>query len=406
MTPEKITFIDSTLREGQQNPEMPEHEKYNLTLTERVEIFSALVKYGVRYVEVFSPSVNQAEAESLPALIQTRNLLTPVYGYTKILGHVRCDEGDCQSAIDAGVDGLNIYFGTSKESCEFNHGKNLFQIAHKSRSLIESIHQSYPHLELRFSGEDAFRTDIDDLFFVYDNLADLVCRFGVPDTVGIATPKAVFDRIKLLRERYPNLGLESHFHNDLNLAQANAISALDAGLNYIDTTILGLGDRSGINSITALVLYLHLYEKNILPEISLIDSYSLNVLVASIMRMQVPYTEPVSLTNATHSAGPHTSAMLKNSATYQALPLHELGVDKTRLLLGPLSGWHTVNYYLTHILNFNGVTDDLAKQITPIFKDRCSINQEEIHPTKILTQTALEFGLTQKQKPLTHIEEI
>jgi homocitrate synthase len=398
--------IDTTLRDGLQSPEVPEHGKYSLAIPERLEIFTALVQYGVRFVEVFSPLVNSTERESLARIITRRDELIPGYGYTYILGHVRCDEKDVAAAISSGVDGLNLYMGTSKMSQDFNHGKDLSEVAARSKNLIEEIRRNYPHLQLRFSGEDAFRTPIDDLYRVYDGLADTVDRFGMPDTVGTATPDQVHQRVRLLQSRYPEVALEGHFHNDRGFAGINAVTAALAGMRYVDTSVLGLAERSGITSQTALLFNLFLEKPELLQGYSLEDSYALNVLVASIMEMQVPYTEPISLTNNTHSAGVHTSAMLKNSSVYQAHPLEKFGITETRLLLGPLSGWHVVNYYLTHILNYEGVTPDIAKAVTSDFKDECSRRHVKENPTEILNKIAAKFNLEHKNKPQTHIENL
>ncbi len=398
--------IDTTLRDGLQNPEAPEHGKFALTIPERLEIFAALVRYGVRYVEVFSPLVNSEEKDSVTEILKLRNELAKTYGYTFILAHVRCEARDVQAAIDAGVDGLNMYMGTSQESRQHNHGKKLREIANGARTLLENIRRAHPHLQLRFSGEDAFRTPIRDLYTVYDGLADTVDRFGTPDTVGVATPDLVRQRVKALKKRYPSVGLEGHFHNDRGYSIINAMTAVLAGMDYMDTSVLGLAERSGITSITSMLFNLYLDHPELVTGFNLEDSYTLNVLIANIMNMQVPFTEPVSLTNATHSAGVHTSAMLRSSQTYQAHPLERFGVTETRLLLGPLSGWHIVNYYLTHVLNYEGITDEIAKDIARIFKNKCSNGAANDKPTDVLRQIAEDYKLTHKDKPVTHIEQL
>lgn len=398
--------IDTTLRDGLQNPETPEHGKYSLSIPERLEIFTALVKYGVRYVEVFSPLVNLPEKESLAAIIVRRNELTEEYGYTSILAHVRCEEKDVQAAIEGGVDGLDAYMGTSRESQQFNHGKNLQEVARRSRLLLENVRRDYPRLQLRFSGEDAFRTPLRDLYTVYDGLANIVDRFGMPDTVGVATPNEVHQRVKAMRKRYPSISLEGHFHNDRGFAMINGFAATLAGMKYMDTSVLGLAERSGITSLTGILFNLYLENPQLVAGFSLEDSYALNVLVASIMEMQVPFTEPISLTNNTHSAGVHTNAMLKNSKAYKAHPLEKFGLTETRLLLGPLSGWHVVGYYLTHILNFENISDEVAKEITLIFKDKSGNGSAKANPTDVLREIAMGYDLTQKEKPITHLENI
>lgn len=408
-TPEMIQpirVIDTTLRDGLQNPEMPEHGKYSLTIPERLEIFTALVKYGVKFVEVFSPLVNSTEADSLVAIIERRNELVSQYGYTYILGHVRCDERDIQAAIGNGVDGLNVYMGTSPESQKYNHGKSLSEVAIRARNVLEMVRRKYPHLKLRFSGEDAFRTPLHDLYTVYDGISDTVDRFGMPDTVGVASYSEVQHRVKALKRRYPKVDLEGHFHNDRGYSMINSVVAALAGMRYINTSVLGLAERSGITSVTGLLFNLYLENPQLTDTYTIEDSYALNVLVASIMQMQVPYTEPVSLTNNTHAAGVHTGAMLRNSKAYQAHPVEKFGVTEMRLLLGPLSGWHVVEYYLTHVLNYEGVTDEISKEITTIFKDVSSRCTSKDKPTEILRRLAEQYELKHKEKPLTHIENI
>lgn len=405
-TDRPFDIIDTTLRDGLQNPEMPEHGKYSLTVPERLEIFTAQVQYGVRYVEVFSPLVNSTESDSLTEIVKCRNMLASSYGYTRILAHVRCDERDVQAAIAAGVDGLNMYMGTSRVSRQFNHGKDLSTVSARVRSLLTDIRASHPRLLLRFSGEDAFRTPLRDLFSVYDGIIDLVDRIGIPDTVGTATPSAVAHRVRALRKRYPHVDLEGHFHNDRGYATINAVTAVLSGMKYVSTSVLGLAERSGITSQSALLFNMYLENPRHVAGFSLEDSYALNVLVASIMGMQVPWTEPVSLTNNTHSAGVHTSAMLKNSGVYQAHPLRRFGIAGTRLLLGPLSGWHVVNYYLQNMLNYEGVTEEIGREITAVFKDKCSGGSVRSRPTIILDRIAARFNLRKRDKPFTHLEKL
>src|SRR5690606_30159349 len=110
-------------------------------------------------------------------------------------------------------DGLNMYIRFSDTS-RYTHGQDIEAIIQRTRALLEEIRTHHPDLILRFSGEDAFRTSEEDLFRVYDVMAPLVDRFGTPDTVGVATPAAVARRMQLLRERYPHVEFEGHFHDD------------------------------------------------------------------------------------------------------------------------------------------------------------------------------------------------
>lgn len=400
-----LEIVDTTLRDGLQSPLWDDLEKFYPNTKEKLVIAEALMRYGVRFIEVFSPVVSRREGDDLMAIIAKRDQLRrelnqPFF----VLAHVRCHPTDVELALQAGVDGLNFYFGTSEQSMSFNHGKSLKEMIKIIRPLIADVRKNYPSLLIRFSGEDAFRTSLNDLCRVFDSVVDLVDCLGIPDTVGTATPELVEGKVSLLRKRYPQTSLEGHFHNDRGFALINALTAVRAGMNFIDTAVLGLAERSGITSLTALLFNLYLENPKLLESFDLASSYSLNVLVAGIMKMQVPSTEPISLTNRTHSAGVHTGAVLKNPSVYEGHLLEQFGVTERRLLLGPLSGKHIIRYYLTEVMNFLGVTDETAETIAAEFKNRSGNLKKRQTPTLVLEEIAREFKLTRKDKPVSHVE--
>jgi len=399
-TPRALEIIDTTLREGQQTSLLHDHYKYFYTRADKEEILRALIIYGVKFVELFAPSVSPHEREDFAALKAARDSLITQKGYTFLLAHVRCHPRDVESAIEAGADGLNFYIGTSNEARAYNHGRDLAAIVAETRPLIENVRRNYPHLILRFSGEDAFRTHIADLFRVYDEIAPLVHRLGLPDTVGVATPSLVAQRLDALCARYPHTEFEGHFHADRGFALVNALEALRHGMRYINTTALGIGERSGITSLTALLFNLYIdrdYDK--LEGYHLRGSYPLNVLVADKLKMLVPPTEPVSLTNRTHAAGVHQGAVLRNTAAYEAHPLDLFGVNESEILLGPLSGWNIIHYFLKEIRYFQ-LDEATARDITAVFKERVYELAPDASPEQILVEIAeKEFGLARLALP-------
>src|SRR5581483_2671743 len=321
-TPRHVEIIDTTLRDGAQSPVLADHRRYFFGTREKLEIFHALNEYGVKIIKVFSPSVSTQEGQDLATLIERRN---EIDSNMQIVAHVRCHPYDVEAAINAGVDGLHMYFGTSEISRRSNHGKELDIITANARRLLTQIRTNHPHLVLRFSGEDAFRTPEADLKRVYDEIVPLVDRLGTPDTVGVANPQKVQERILWMREEWKDTPLEGHFHNDRGYATINAVQAVKAGLRYVDTTVLGIAERTGITSVTALLFNLFLEDPNLTEGYTLKSSYPLNALVADIIGMPVPPTEPVSITNKTHSAGVHAGAMLKDPGTYEAHHLELFG---------------------------------------------------------------------------------
>jgi len=406
-SPRAFEIIDVSLREGLQSPLLDDIGKYNLSSEERIDLAIAQMKYGVRFFEVFSPIVNEKEGKYLADLIKARNTFCketkkPVF----ILSHARCHPSDIEQAIKAGVDGLNLYIGTSEEIKKFGHGKKTSEVIKIVRPLLKNLRKNYPNLLLRFSGEDAFRTPLKDLFAVYDSIIEFVDRLGTPDTVGVANPEKVIERVTALRKRYPKTPLEGHFHNDRGYALVNAVTAVKAGMQYIQTSVLGIGERSGVTSLTGLLCNLYLENPKLTNSFNLEQSYSLNVLFSSILGIQVSTTEPVSLTNRTHSAGPHTSAVIKNSSTYEGHDLSLFGVTERRLLLGPLSGRHIIKYYLTHVLNYVEVTDERANDIATEFKKRTGKIKNGKTPTILLEEVARSFKLAKLSKPVSHEENL
>ena len=262
------------------------------------------------------------------------------------------------------------------------------------------MRRNYPDLVLRFSGEDAFRTREDDLFRVYDVVAPYVDRLGTPDTVGVATPQGVARRVRALRERYPNVDLEGHFHDDRGFALINSLEAVKHGMRYINTTLLGIAERSGITSLTALLFNLYIdREFDKLEGYHLRGSYPINVLAADKLKMLVPPKEPVSLTNRTHTAGVHQNAVLNDASTYEAHPLDLFGVSETEILLGPLSGWNIIHYFLKEIRYYQ-IDEATAKEIATLFKERVYELSPDISPEQVLIDIAeKEFGLARLNLP-------
>jgi len=401
--PRPLEIIDTTLREGQQTSLLHDYAKYFFSLEDKREILRALILYGVKFVEFFAPVVSPREAEDFQALKATRDELIAQRGYTFLLAHVRAHPRDVEAALEAGFDGLNMYMGTSPQSRAYNHGKALDEITQRARSLLEDLRRNHPPLILRFSGEDAFRTPLDDLYRVYDGIASLVDRLGMPDTVGVAAPSQVVERVSALHARYPNTALETHFHNDRGFALVNALSAVQAGVHYVNTTILGIGERSGITSLTALLFNLFLEGRyDHLEGYHLRASYPLNVLAADKLKTLVPFQEPVSLTNRTHTAGVHQGAVLRNATAYEAHPLELFGVNARDILLGPLSGWNMVNYFLREIHYFD-LDAATARRIANRFKEEVYRQAAERSPVEVLLRLATEeFGLRRRveQPPL------
>jgi len=226
---------------------------------------------------------------------------------------------------------------------------------------------------------------------------------GIPDTTGVATPEIVRRNIKIVKKRYPKANLECHFHNDRGLALINTITAVKSGAEFIDSSAWGMAERSGITSITAALLNLYELDENLVKNFNLQFAYPVNVLMGSILDCLVPWTEPVSLTNRTHIAGVHQKAVLGHKG-YEAHQLEKFGVTKQHLLLGPLSGWNFVYYFLKEVENYI-ISPKQAKDITQEFKKQVGRLGKKEKPEKILGQLARVYSLKKMSLPKQFIRK-
>ncbi len=383
-------IIDTTLRDGQQSPLMFDSRKYHFSLEDKKKIIRALIQLGITHFELFAPVVSTAERDHFRSIREYVRKITDKN--ITLIAHCRCLETDIAEAIAEGFNGLNLYIGVAKRAQENSHGMPYEKILERIPSLLKKVRMRYPDLYLRFSVEDSFRTPLADIFSVYDKVAPYVDTLGMPDTVGIASPSDVSRIVRALRKRYPRNFLECHFHNDRGFSLINSVSAVTAGAHFVDCSIWGMAERSGITSVTALLLNLNYLSKNIVKKFNLPLCYPVNVLMGSILNMHVPSYEPVSLTNRTHTAGVHQKAVLNNAGVYEAHNLADFGVENNQILLGPLSGWNLIYYYLKEIENVV-LTPETAKEITKVFKSRTSHMDARHPPDQILREVVRSFNL-------------
>jgi homocitrate synthase len=182
--------------------------------------------------------------------------------------------------------------GTSSQLMKHSHGKDMAYIAAKAKEVIEYVKSN--NIEIRFSGEDSFRSDFAEILKLYSLVDRLGAnRVGIADTVGGATPLDVFEKIDTLR-KVVGCDIETHFHNDTGCAVANAYVALEAGATHIDTTVLGIGERNGITSLGGLLASLiSANRKNVLNKYKIEKLSYLEHLVAEIVGVEIPFNNPL-----------------------------------------------------------------------------------------------------------------
>jgi homocitrate synthase len=169
-------IIDSTLREGEQ------FERANFSTQDKIEIAKALDEFGIEYIEVTTPMAS-------PQSRKDAEVLASLGLKAKVVTHIQTRLDAAKVAVETGVQGIDLLFGTSKY-LRAAHGRDIPRIIEEALEVIAYIREKAPHVEVRFSAEDTFRSDEHDLLTIYQAVAPYVDRVGLADTVGIATPPA------------------------------------------------------------------------------------------------------------------------------------------------------------------------------------------------------------------------
>ncbi len=323
-----FALVDTTLREGEQ------FAGAHFTLGQKVEIAQALDEFGVEYIEVTSPVASPQSERDL-------RLLSRLGLRAKLLTHVRTRMDDARRAVECGVDGVNLLFGTSPWLRRFSHGKSIPEIIEAALTVIAFLKSQ--GVEVRFSTEDTFRSRPEDLIAIYRAVdAAGVDRVGLADTVGVATPQQVYALVRQVR-REVRAGIEFHGHNDTGCAVANALAALEAGATHLDVTVLGIGERNGITSLSGLIARLYTLDKRLVARYNLRALPDLERMVARFVGVEVPFNQPITGRTAfTHKAGIHTKAVLNHPATYEVLDPRDFGLDRSLEIAHRLTGRHAI----------------------------------------------------------------
>jgi homocitrate synthase len=346
-------LIDSTLREGEQ------FALGNFSLADKIELAKALDAFGIDHIELTTPVAS-------PGSRRACETIASLGLRAKVLTHVRANLDDARMAVDCGVDGVDILFGTSSELRTFSHGKSIPEIIETGLEVIAYVKAATR--QVRFSSEDTFRSDRRDLLRVY-RAADRAGanRVGLADTVGVATPSQVRE---LVADVLAAVGcdIEFHGHNDTGCAIANAFEAVRAGATHVDVSILGIGERNGITPLGGFLARMY----NLNPE-ALAARYDLEMLpeldrmVARMTGVEIPFNNYLTGRYAfNHKAGMHLKAIYLDPGSYEIIPPQVFGVRRHLQIGSRLTGKHAIAHRATQ-LNIQ-LNEDTVRSVTSQIK--------------------------------------
>jgi 2-isopropylmalate synthase len=329
-----ITIFDTTLRDGEQSPGA------SMNIPEKMEIAQALVDLGVDVIEAGFPIASPGDFKAV------HEIATNVRGAV-VCGLARCNDADVDRAAEALKPAeqarIHVFLATSAIHREFKLKMDKDEIIARA---VAGVKRAVGYCDdVEFSPEDAARTEIDFLCQVVEAaIAAGATTVNIPDTVGYATPAHMGGVIATLGNRVPNIDravISVHCHNDLGLAVANSLAAVEAGAGQIECTINGIGERAGNCSLEEVVMAIRT-RSDVYHADTGINTPRLvptSRLVANITGIHVQRNKAIVGRNAfAHEAGIHQDGMLKEPSTYEIMRPEDVGFAKTDLVLGKHSG--------------------------------------------------------------------
>ena len=336
--PNRVVIFDTTLRDGEQSPGC------SMNIAEKLEMARALRDLGVDIIEAGFPIASPGDFESVQAI--AREIHGPI-----IAGLARCNPADIDRAAEAVKDApkkrIHVFLATSAIHREFKLKMTRDEII---RRAVDGVKRARGYCEdIEFSPEDAARTEWDFLTEVCEKAVEAgATTLNIPDTVGYAVPSHYADMIRHLKKNVrgaERVVFSVHCHNDLGLAVANSLAALQEGARQIECTINGIGERAGNTALEEIVMAL----KTRQDFYGLTTGINTRLLVptsrklSNVTGMQVQRNKAIVGQNAfAHEAGIHQDGMLKNRSTYEIMKPEDVGIASTDLVLGKHSGRHAL----------------------------------------------------------------
>lgn len=333
---ERIYIFDTTLRDGEQAPGA------SLNTEEKMKVAIQLEKLGVDIIEAGFPAASPGDFEAVQKIAKTLKK-------TVIAGLSRAMKKDIEACANALKPAKRKRIHTFISSSDI-HLKHLF---HKTRE--EALQATADAVkfarqfsdDVEFSAQDASRSDLDFLC----KMVELAIKHGaktvnVPDTVGYSTPDEYGRMVAYLRNHVVNIEkavISVHCHNDLGLAVANSVSAIQNGARQVECTINGIGERAGNGSLEEIVMTLETRADKYpyFTRINTREIYKTSRLVSTLTGFMIQPNKAIVGNNAfAHESGIHQDGMLKYRQNYEIMTPESIGVPESRLVLGKHSGRH------------------------------------------------------------------
>lgn len=364
-----VLIFDTTLRDGEQSPGA------TMTHAEKLEIAEMLDDMGVDIIEAGFPIASEGDFEAVSEIAKRSK-------QSVICGLSRAVSRDIERAWDAVKHSsrprIHTFIGTSPLHRDIpNLTKDaMAEVIHDSVTLARNLCD-----DVQWSPMDATRTEHDYLCRVIEIAIKAgATTINIPDTVGYTAPRESADLIRMLLERVPGadtITFATHCHNDLGMATANSLAAVEAGARQIECTINGLGERAGNTALEEVVMALKV-RHDILPWSTKVDTtriIGLSRRVAQVSGFPVQFNKAIVGKNAfAHESGIHQDGMLKNPENFEIMRPEDIGLTETNLVMGKHSGRAALKSKLND-LGYD-LADNQLKDVFVRFKDLADRKKE------------------------------
>ncbi len=385
---QRVIIFDTTLRDGEQSPGAA------MNLQEKLRIAKALEDLGVDVMEAGFPIASKGDFEAV-------NEIAKLVKNSTVCGLARAAAGDIQRAAEALQPAprkrIHTFISTSPLHMKYKlqmEPEKVLQAVIDSVTMARSLCD-----DVEWSAEDGSRTEHDFLCRCVEAAIKAGARtINIPDTVGYSTPQEYAELFKMLISRVPNADkaiFSTHCHNDLGLAVANSLAGVISGARQVECTINGLGERAGNAALEEIVMALRV-RQDLMPYTTGIKTESItraSHLVSSTTGFVVQPNKAIVGANAfAHESGIHQDGMIKNRQTYEIMTPQSVGLVKTSLKLGKLSGRNAFRSKLQELgyeLGDNALTEAFGR-----FKDLAD-RKKEIFDEDIMTLVDDEFARAQ-----------
>jgi 2-isopropylmalate synthase len=331
-----IIIFDTTLRDGEQSPGV------NLDYGEKLDIARQLARLGVDVIEAGFPVASPGDFQSVELIARE------VQGPT-ITALARATAHDIERAAEAlqhaARPRIHTFIATSPIHMHHKLRKSPEEVIAMTEKAVRLARSFVPEVE--FSAEDATRSDWDFLCQVFGvAIAAGATTINIPDTVGYSTPTEFAGLVRYVIEHTAGIDraiISVHCHDDLGLAVANSVAAIEAGAKQIECTVNGLGERAGNAALEEIVMCLRTRSDHFRVRTGIASEhiYRTSRLISAMTGVAVQPNKAIVGENAfAHEAGIHQDGMLKDRTTYEIMTPQSIGLTRSRLILGKHSGRH------------------------------------------------------------------